>query len=348
MKIAVVGIGVAGAYLMNQLSASHDMEIIGYERLPESQHDAVCAWATSENVMSIYAKKCGLNFDDYVLHTGKHMQVDFSRENKNSDKKNSINIKLKGMVSYDKLKLIQDMIKGTKIEFGKIPKKENLESEFDLIIDSTGFHRNYLPKPEYELWIPCVQYKVKYSEDDLPFDDFYLKAFPSMSGYFWYFPLGNGYAHIGAGDFTKQNHNLFVSRFLNKYKCEIIKKNGRPVRISPPSKSMPFTDEKKTIGVGESIGTVYALLGEGIIPSTICADIFVQNIDDMKLYEQKILEQFKIYSLVFNFVSKKISGTFNLLNNPLDLLRIYDHMKSNENRYGMEVSMLNMMKVSKA
>lgn len=120
------------------------------------------------------------------------------------------------------------------------------------------------------------------------------------------------------------------------------------MRISPPSKSTPFTDEKKTIGVGESIGTVYALLGEGIIPSTICADIFVQNIDDMKLYEQKILEQFKIYSLVFNFVSKKISGTFNLLNNPLDLLRIYNHMKSNENRYGMEVSMLNMMKVSKA
>ncbi len=348
MKVAVVGIGVAGAYLMNQLSTNHDIEVIGYERLPESQHDAVCAWATTKNVMTTYAKKCGLNFDDYILHDGKHMQVDFSIEHKNQNKKSSIDIKLKGMVSYDKLKLIQDMIKGTKIEFGKIPKKENLESDFDLIIDSTGFHRNYLPKPEYELWIPCVQYKVKYNKDRLPFDDFYLKAFPSMSGYFWYFPLGNGYAHIGAGDFTKQNHNVFVSNFLSKYKCEVIKKNGRPVRISPPSKSTPFHDGKKTIGVGESIGTVYALLGEGIIPSTICADIFIQNIYDLKSYEQKILEQFKIYSLVFNFVSDKISRKFSLLKNPLDLLRIYNHMKSNEARYGMEVGILNMMKVSRA
>ena len=70
------------------------------------------------------------------------------------------------MVSYDKLKLIQDMIKGTEIKYGKAPKKENLEVDFDLIIDSTGFHRNYLPKLDYEMWVPCVQYKVKYDNNN--------------------------------------------------------------------------------------------------------------------------------------------------------------------------------------
>jgi hypothetical protein len=30
-----------------------------------------------------------------------------------------------------------------------------------------------------------------------------------------------------------------------------------------------------------------------------------------------------------------------------DLLRIYNHMKSEEDRYGMQVKMINMMKVSR-
>jgi len=64
MKIAVVGIGVAGAYLMNRLSDAHDISVTGFERMPETDHDAVCAWATSKNIMSGLAKKCGLNFED--------------------------------------------------------------------------------------------------------------------------------------------------------------------------------------------------------------------------------------------------------------------------------------------
>ena len=78
MKIAVVGIGVAGAYLMNRLSDDHDNRVVGFERMPETQHDAVCAWATCKNVMSGLAKNCGLNFEDYILHSGKHMKVDLA------------------------------------------------------------------------------------------------------------------------------------------------------------------------------------------------------------------------------------------------------------------------------
>lgn len=352
MKIAVVGIGVAGAYLMNRLSDDHDNHVVGFERMPETQHDAVCAWATCKNVMSRLAKNCGLNFEDYILHSGKHMKVDLGgittkNQNSKTDDNNNIDIGLKGMVSYDKLKVIQDMIKGTKIEFGKVPKKENLESEFDIIIDSTGFHRNYLPKLENEMWIPSIQYKVKYDIDKTPFDDFYLKAFPSMTGYFWYFPLGNGYAHIGAGDFERKNNNKFVDEFLKKYKCEVIKKVGRPIRISPPVNCEPFTDGRKSVGVGESIGTVYSLLGEGIIPATWCAELFIQHLHDIKSYREAVLKRFKIYALVFRFIQLKIAGKFNVLRHAYDLLRIYNHMKNEEDRYGMQVKMIDMMKVSK-
>ena len=340
MKVAVVGIGVAGAYLMNQLSNIHDVHVEGFERMEEKNHDAVCAWATCENVMKDYAKKCGLNFDNYILHDGKNMTVDI-------DGNRHIDVNLKGMISYDKLKLIQDMIKGTKITFNKAPQKNVLEQDFDLIVDSTGFHRHYLPKLKDELWIPCIQYKVKYPENNIPYDDFYLKAFPSLSGYFWYFPLGNGYAHIGSGDFRRKHTNDFLESFLRKYNCTVIKKVGRPVRITPPSKCLPFSDGKKTIGVGESIGTVYPLLGEGIIPATICADIFINNFNNLTEYCNKVIDYFKIYTLVYNFIRLKISNNFNILRNFVDLLKIYSHMKRQEERYGMKIDMMNMFKLTK-
>lgn len=338
MKIAVVGIGVAGAYLMNRLSDDQSYQVVGFERMPKNEHDAVCAWATCQNVMVGLTRKCGLNFDDYILHNGRHMQVGLQENG-------SIDIQLKGMVSYDKLRLIQDMIRGTEIKFGRAPRKEELESDFDLIIDSTGFHRNYLPRIENETWIPCVQYKVRYPRGKEPFDDFYLQAFPSMTGYFWYFPLGNGQAHIGAGDFLK-TRNSFVNKFLNKYDCDIIKKVGRPVRLTPPENCEPFTDGRKSIGAGESIGTVYPLLGEGIIPSTWCAELLVENLHDIPQYRKAVLEKFKTYSLVFRFIELKITGKFNMIKHGMDMLKLYRHMKGEEERYGMKVKMSDMLKVS--
>jgi flavin-dependent dehydrogenase len=331
---------------MNRLSNTSGNHVIGFERMTESKHDAVCAWATCENVMSDMMKKCGLNFETYVMHKGKHMLVDFNNQLYHGRDK-IIDIQLKGMVVYDKLKLIQDMIKGTRIEFGKVPKKEILESDFDLIVDATGFHRNYLPKLKNEMWIPCVQYKVKYAADRIPHHDFYLKAFPSMNGYFWFFPLGNGYAHIGAGDFERKQNNTFVEFFLKKYECEILKKVGRPVRISPPAYCEPFTDGKKSIGVGESIGTVYALLGEGIIPATWCAELFVRHINDLNAYRNEVIKKFKIYTSVYKFIQLKILGKFSILKHWPELIKIYKHMKSEEDRYGMEIKLTNMIKVSK-
>lgn len=342
MRIAVVGIGVAGAYLMNRLSDAHDIHVTGFERMPETQHDAVCAWATSKNVMSGLAKNCGLNFEDYIMHDGRNMVVDIG----NGDH-SRIDISLKGLVNYDKLRLIKDMIRGTKVEFGSAPRKENLEWDFDIIIDSTGFHRNYLPRLTNEMWIPCVQYKVKYKVDKSPYEDFYLKAFPSMTGYFWYFPLGNGYAHIGAGDFERKRDNKFVQQFLNKHECEIIKKVGRPVRISPPSHCEPFTDGRKSVGVGESIGTVYSLLGEGIIPATWCAELFVKNFDDLKTYREAVIKKFESYVVVFRFIQLKIARKFNMIKHLPDLLKIYRHMKKEEDRYGMSVRVADLMKISK-
>ncbi|MBE44059.1 MAG: dehydrogenase [Thaumarchaeota archaeon] len=333
MKIAVVGIGVAGAYTVNRLSKEHD--VIGFERMNEENHDSICAWGTTKTDMSKLARKCDLNFEDYLLHDGLNLRVEAGT--------NSFAVRLNGLCTYDKIKLIRDMSHGIKIHYGKAPSKAILEQDFDLIVDATGFHRILLPKPKNELWIPTIQYKVKYEK--VPFTDFMIRPFPSMTGYFWYFPLEDGYAHIGAGD-KHRRHVKIVNDFLDKHNGQILKKVGRPLRLSPPALCEPFYDGK-VVGVGESIGTVFALFGEGIIPSTICADLFVENINNLPRYRELVLEKFKIYHTVFNFVKNKINNEFSMMKHLPDLIRIYSYMKRREDRFGMEIKMADMIKITK-
>ena len=333
MRIAVVGIGVAGAYLVNRLSKEHD--VIGFERMREENHDSICAWGTVKNIMTDLVRKCGLNFDDYILHDGLEMRVDAGR--------NTFNIRLKGLCTYDKIQLIKDMAENVKIDYGSAPSREVLEQDFDLIVDATGFHRTLLPKPKYELWVPTIQYKVKY--DERPYHDFLIKPFSNMTGYFWFFPLENGYAHVGAGD-KNRRHVEIVEDFLKEHGGTVLKKVGRPIRLSPPAMCEPFIDGK-VVGVGESIGTVYALLGEGIIPSTICADLFVDNVNDLQRYRKLVLEHFKIYHTVFNFVKNKINDEFSMMKHLPDLIKIYSYMKKREERFGMEIRMADMMKITR-
>jgi flavin-dependent dehydrogenase len=330
VKIAIVGIGVAGAYLLNRLSKEH--EVIGFERMKEQDHDSICAWATTIEGMRGLIDKTGLNFEDYILHKGVKMDIVANR---------SFSLRLKGLCTYDKIGLIRDLIKGCDIKYGKMI--DSINDEFDLVIDATGFNRTLLPKPKNELWIPTIQYKVKY--DKKPFDDFMLKPFPSMSGYFWYFPLDDGYAHVGAGDKNKK-HKLIVDEFIEKYGGRIVKKVGRPVRLTPPALCEPFISNN-IVGVGESIGTVFALLGEGIIPSTICADLLINNLNNLERYRYLVHEKFSIYYDVFRFVRSKINNEFSLVRYLPLLLKIYLYMKKHEDRFGMEINISKLFNIAK-
>ena len=335
MKIAVVGIGVAGGYLLSRLKKEH--EVVGFERFSQETHDSICAWGTTKGPMQKFAEKCDLDFNDYVIHDGKNMYIDMNSER--------FNIKLMGLCTYDKIQLIKDMAKGCKIHYNTTPKIEDLNSEFDLIVDATGFYRSYLPKPERDFYLPTYQYKIEY-EDHVPFDDFYLKPFSSISGYFWYFPLGKKYAHVGAGDKNKK-HVEETNAFLKKHGGKIIKTVGRPIRLATPDMCEPFY-HGKVVGVGESIGTVYPLLGEGIIPSMTCADIFIENLGKNERYREQVLRKFSIYSKVLAFVRNKMDSKFDMLKHFGDLLAIYMYMKKNEKRFGMEIHISDMLKVARA
>ena len=55
MKIAVMGMGVAGSYLVSRLKNDH--EVVGFERMDEVKHDSICAWGSIKSTMVDLCKK---------------------------------------------------------------------------------------------------------------------------------------------------------------------------------------------------------------------------------------------------------------------------------------------------
>ena len=70
--------------------------------------------------------------------------------------------------------------------------------------------------------------------------------------------------------------------------------------------------------------------------------------DDFASYEKAVMDHYKIYDKVFNFVRKKIRRDFSMVKSLSDVLAIYLYMKKNEDRFGMDVKMGDLMKVAKA
>ena len=54
-------------------------------------------------------------------------------------------------------------------------------------------------------------------------------------------------------------------------------------------------------------------LGEGIIPSMQCVEIFLENMHDFAAYEKAVEKHYKVYAKVFNFVRAKIHKNFSFL-----------------------------------
>lgn len=335
MKIAVVGLGVAGTYLVRRLSQEH--EVVGFDRQRRENFKAICAWGTSRYHIKKFLENVEVDFDEYVLHLGENLILDNGRE--------SSTIPVKGLCTYDKVRLQLDMTKGYKVCYGVTPSAQELAREFDLIVDATGVSRSLLPPAEKDDVAPCFEYRVRYN-GRMPYEDFYVRVFPNTSGYLWYFPLGSGEVYVGAGHISRAPVEE-VKTFLVRHGGEPVVRYGKSVRLAPPEFLQPFT-YCKVVGVGESIGTVFPMLGEGIIPSLECAEIFVQNLDNLDNYVKEVLKTFKPFSDMYQLVKLRQRNELSFTRHFPLIFRCYSYMKSREERFGLTIRKNDLMLILNA
>lgn len=294
MHIGIVGAGVAGSYLSYRLSKQHTVEV--FERKTREDLARNCAWGTSRRTLQRYCDICGLDPQEYLHHTCRKFLSDIY-VNRDS-------------ISFNKRKFLLDLLGKSEatVHFENTLVRQKIK-EYDLVIDATGPYRELLPKSRGKLsqsWIsPTFQLDVR--SDELP-NDFYCR--PRGVGYLWVVPQEENKAKVGCGSFD-YNPKKAVMEFLADKAYEETYRTGGFVRMLPPSKSKPFhvKGESFVIGVGESIGTVSPIDGEGITSCLLCSDIFLsvfQNNSGLekiaKRYEQKILREFEWIDSQFKFI----------------------------------------------
>lgn len=343
MRIAVVGAGVSGSYLGHMAhKMGHDVEI--FEASSKENQWAVCAWGASRNMLSMFSKRAGLNFDNYIFHVGETLRMDLPNHVREY-------LNLSGLVTYDKQKWEHDLLRDLNITYGFRCTKENFQfNAFDYVIDCTGMHRTLLPRSNEDFIIPAYEYLV---ENIHGIDEFYVIGYKGARGYFWFFPLDDNRAYVGAGDMDKKYAG--VEEFLRAHpEARIVKKIGRPIRLAPPRRMEPFYIGN-VIGVGESIGCVFPMLGEGIIPSLICCDIFLQVLDvtknnmfDFEQYRKNVLKKFDYYDDVYRIVRLKMQNKLNMVRHLRLMMSMYRNMKKEESRFGFEVNLDKMTRIVKA
>jgi flavin-dependent dehydrogenase len=343
MHIAIAGAGVAGSYLGKMLTErGHDVEL--YEASKNEQHWPVCAWGASRHMLEKFSIQAGLNFKDYILHVGKILRMELPGNKEEY-------LDLKGLVTYDKHRWEGDLLKDLKLTYGFRCTKQTFPTDkYDYVIDCTGLHRSLLPYSKEDFLIPAYEYLVENVHD---IDEFYVIGYKGARGYFWYFPLEKGRGYMGAGDIDRKYYG--VGEFFKIHPdTRIVKKIGRPIRLAPPKRMEPFFDSN-IIGVGESIGCVFPMLGEGIIPSLICCDIFLHVFDnskngrfDLKLYRKHVLNRFDYYDDVYRIVRLKMDGKLSTVRHLNLLMSMYRHMKREERRFGFEVSLEKMTRLVNA
>lgn len=280
-RIAIVGAGSAGAFLASLLSQA-GVSIDVYEK--SRRIGCFCAWGTVESELKNLLKHVGLNFEDYILSKIKRIIID------------NIELKVSNLVTFNKPKLIYDLIKGLKVL--RVEATREIAGKYDLIVDATGYRRSLLPNIKNDLLTPTIEYVVR--TKDLNENTIYIKF--GKIGYAWIFPMSNGYWHIGAGDIIIDPILLvreIFKKFSIKGKVTCLCKSY--IRAKPPAYCEPIV-YRNIVGCGESVGTVFPITGEGVAHSMKCSLILFKHILNsipLEKYEKAIINEFKWFNPIF-------------------------------------------------
>ncbi|MFZ7137216.1 MAG: hypothetical protein ACOWW1_02175 [archaeon] len=338
MNVGIVGAGVAGAYLACRLSSLYKVEIFDKKQKEDLGHD--CAWLFHYSDLRNYCEKCKLDPVHYLEHVGR--SFDFF----------GVPVPISDQITFNKHQFLLDLLKRVNgVHFESKISRNDLK-DYDIVIDTTGSGRNILlsqHKLNQNWFIPCYQLEVE--SHDLP-NDFYVH--PAGVGFLWVFPRRENITRVGCGSFTT-NPKKEVEDYLADKTYKLLRICSGTIRIVPPSKSKPFllAGQPNIVGVGECIGVVSPLTGEGIRGALRCADLFIDALEsNLKVYERGVLETFNQVEQEFALLEAlrhhqiqalwrllKISSPFGLNISKGDALKMLfgrHHLKNLQETLGMQ------------
>ncbi|MBU2497329.1 MAG: NAD(P)-binding protein [Proteobacteria bacterium] len=312
MKIAIAGAGTTGAYA-HRLLRNQGFHVDLFDKEPKTACGLnPCAWGTSRDFIEL-TRAAGLEPENYILQRSTHVVMD--------------EVRLKGdLLTFDKPALIKDLLGGTEI------KHHPLElSAYDRVIDATGISRAFLPPTKRDILLPCVQFRVR------PEDRLENKIKLGGVGYAWCFPLGRHGYHVGCGTLAADpNLALKEVGWLSKNPgWEVICACKGNVRLSGPHDSQPFVVDgtgEGVWGVGEAIGCVAPLAGDGVVPGMKSVRILLEHWDDPAAYTKAILKEFEWMKREREVIDKLLAQ------NRLGLKDAWV-LKKNSRRMGMQVGL---------
>jgi flavin-dependent dehydrogenase len=319
LKIAIAGLGIAGAYLFRLLRKE------GFSPdVYETPHKTVCgihpcAWGTSRGFTEL-VKEADLDPNDYIIGRFDHILFD--------------DIRVKAdFVTFDKPRFVNALSQSSEVRLTPLN-----PSGYDRIIDATGVARAYLPPIQNDLLMKCIQFKVKSNESNE------VKIKLGGVGYAWHFPLGD-HVHIGFGSLREDPKNRINGTTLAGWNVnEPICGCRGVVRLSAPNASRPFAvnGSPQIIGVGEAIGCVSPLVGDGIVSGMRSVRILLDNWDDPEGYTEKLLREFSWLDRERKVVDK-LAGS-----RSLSILDAWVLLENSHRRMGMRMGVIDVFRMSRS
>lgn len=311
MRVAIAGAGLTGAYLYRRLQGRCDVDIFDIDQSTPCG-TAPCAWGTSKE-FAHYAHRAGLDPNRYVSNVTSSVYLDDALLNVN-------------LITFDKPRFIQDLLEGALIRYFPL-QPEN----YDRVIDATGVWRAFLPPCRRDIRVPGIQYLVE-TKEALQTRISFVKI-----GYGWCFSLSENRYHIGCACLseTPQKRLQELGWFHPGNGMQVACGCSGTLRVASVHDAQPFVTEKdgKSVwGVGEAIGCVSPLVGEGIVPSLKSAEILLNHWDSPHGYTQAILAAFAWMREEREVVDRLVAGK---------RLGIRDAwiVKKNSNRMGITVGL---------
>ena len=275
MKIAIAGAGMTGAYLYRLLrNRGEAVEL--FDRPPLLRCGLTpCAWGTCGEFVHL-VREAGLDAERYVLKRLDHLWMD--------------EVKIRAeLLTFDKPRLVRDLLAGAE------PRREAFRpEEFERVIDATGVARALLPPAGDDVVLDCCQYLVETGESLVN------RIQLGGIGYAWCFPLGHRRYHLGCGSlFHDPRQRLrrlgWLEDSSGRWPRTVICGCSGRIRLTGPRQAQPFVAAGgggEIWGIGEAIGCVAPLAGDGIVPGMRSVELLLGAWDDADRYRQTVLEEF--------------------------------------------------------